>query len=190
MKRRTWRILIATACFGMMMPSTSHATGDFGPDTCVEGFVWREACGPSDHVCVTPDIRRQAQQDNAQANVRRQPGGGAFGPDTCRQGFVWREACGPQDHVCVPASTRLRAADDNLHAGQRRKPQSNPQQVVKVCQWRGTAPFCNGDCPEGWSKEWNASDDFHALKGNQAPGAGAFGQACVTGSKALCCRFQ
>jgi hypothetical protein len=65
----------------------------------------------------------------------------------------------------------------------------NPQLVVKVCQWRGTAPFCNGDCPAGWSKEWNASDDFHA-QNVPAPGAGNFGQSCVTGTKALCCRFQ
>jgi hypothetical protein len=187
MKRRTWRILIATACFGMMVPSTSHAIGDFGPDTCKEGFVWREACGPGDHVCVTPDIRRQAQQDNSQANGRRQPGGGAFGSDTCRQGFVWREACGPQDNVCVPVSTRTRAADDNRHARERQR-----RFVVKVCQWRGTAPFCNGDCPNGWSKECHASDDFHA-RGciiGQPLSPQAFGNSCATGAKAMCCRFQ
>jgi len=104
-----------------MMPTAAFAIGDFGPDTCAEGFVWREACGPNDHVCVTPDIRSQARQDNLEANNRRQPGGGAFGPDTCVQGFVWREACGPQDHVCVPVSTRAHAAEDNQHAGQRLK---------------------------------------------------------------------
>src|SRR5262249_11196512 len=104
-----------------LAPGSALAIGDFGPDTCAEGFVWREACGPNDHVCVTPDIRSQAHQDNALADSRRQPGGGAFGPDTCLSGFVWREACGPNDHVCVPLSTRARAADDNRHAQERLK---------------------------------------------------------------------
>jgi hypothetical protein len=185
MTRRTTLMLIGMTLLSLAFAASPQVAlaQSFGPDTCAQGFVWREACGPSDHVCVTPDIRRQAQQDNSQANGRRQPGGS----DTCRQGFVWREACGPQDHVCVPVSTRTRAADDNRHAVERRY---KPQLVVKVCQWRGTAPFCNGDCPGGWSREWNASDDFHALKGDQAPGAGNFGQACLTGSKALCCRYQ
>ena len=108
------------ACL-LLLPAPAFAVGDFGPDTCAEGFVWREACGPSDHVCVTPDIRSQAQEDNAQAAARRQPGGGDFGSDTCKQGFVWREACGPSDHVCVPPGTRSRAADDNRHAAARLK---------------------------------------------------------------------
>jgi LGFP repeat/PAN domain len=89
------------------------AVGDYGPETCKEGFVWREACGPDDHVCVVPARRTQAAADNAAAMSRRQPGGGAYGPDTCKQGFVWREACGPEDHVCVPAQTRTDAAQDN-----------------------------------------------------------------------------
>ncbi|QLP98085.1 MAG: hypothetical protein HZY79_12900 [Rhodoblastus sp.] len=32
----------------------ARAVGDFGPDTCLDGFVWREACGAGDHVCVAP----------------------------------------------------------------------------------------------------------------------------------------
>jgi hypothetical protein len=43
--------------------------GAFGPDTCLEGFVWREAV-PTDHVCVTPATRQQARDDNAQASAR------------------------------------------------------------------------------------------------------------------------
>jgi hypothetical protein len=97
------------------------AIGDFGPDTCMDGFVWREACGPSDHVCVLPQVRQQAHSDNSLASSRRQPGGGPFGPDTCKQGFVWREACGPGDHVCVTPDVRSQAAADNRAAGQRLK---------------------------------------------------------------------
>ena len=99
----------------------AFAVGDYGPETCQEGFVWREACGPNDHVCVTPQSRAQAAQDDALAASRREPNGGPYGPDTCRQGFVWREACGPQDHVCVPAATRTQAARDNAMAASRFK---------------------------------------------------------------------
>src|SRR4249920_338266 len=41
--------------------------GPFGPDTCRQGFVWREACGPQDHVCVPPAVRSSASRDNQQA---------------------------------------------------------------------------------------------------------------------------
>ena len=88
-----------------------------GPGTCAQGFVWREA-SPSDHVCVTPQVRQQTAADNRQAAARRQPGGGASGPDTCRQGFVWREAFA-NDHVCVTPQTRGRTAQDNRWAGVR-----------------------------------------------------------------------
>lgn len=91
---------------------------DYGADTCKPGFVWREAI-TNDHVCVTPNVRDQAQNDNAQAALRRQPGGGAYGPDTCQQGFVWREVT-PADHVCVSPQTRAGVASDNQHAGERR----------------------------------------------------------------------
>src|SRR5262249_33942765 len=95
-------------------------TGDLGPDTCIEGFVWREACGKSDHVCVTPNIRSAAQSDNAAAADRRS-GSGAFGPDTCKQGFVLREACGARDRVCVAPTTRSQIAYDNAHHMERLK---------------------------------------------------------------------
>jgi hypothetical protein len=87
--------------------------GDFGPDTCMEGFVWREACGPSDHVCVNPDIREQARVDNQDARNRVSPTDRSFGPDTCKPGSVWREACGKSDHVCVSLQTRGQATADN-----------------------------------------------------------------------------
>src|SRR5437667_1098630 len=100
------------------------ATGDFGPDTCLQseiscfsshicvftnqrqilGWVWREAYA-NDHVCVTVETRSQAATDNALAASRRDRNGGPFGPDTCIQGFVWREA-NPTDYVCVTPATR------------------------------------------------------------------------------------
>jgi len=90
----------------------------YGPDTCKQGFVWREA-RPGDHVCVTPATRSQTAEDNRLAASRRSPNGGPYGPDTCKQGYVWREAF-PGDRVCVPPQTRAQAAEDNRLAASRR----------------------------------------------------------------------
>jgi hypothetical protein len=40
-----------------------------GPDTCIDGFVWREA-SPTDHTCVAPASKDEARQDNALAQSR------------------------------------------------------------------------------------------------------------------------
>jgi hypothetical protein len=118
MKRGT----VSLICFAsLLLAGNAWSIGDFGPDTCMEGFVWREACGAGDHVCVPLQTREQALQDNAAAPGRVQPGGGPFGPDTCRPGFVWREACGPADHVCVSPQVRSQAAADNNVRGARLK---------------------------------------------------------------------
>lgn len=87
-------------------------------DACIEGYVWREAY-PGDRVCVTPETRAQAVEDNRRAVERRAPGGGAYGPDTCKPGFVWREAR-PDDHVCVTPEVRTQTARDNSLASSRR----------------------------------------------------------------------
>jgi hypothetical protein len=92
--------------------------GASDPDTCIQGYVWREAV-PGDHVCVTPATRAQATEDNQLADSRRSPTGGDFGPDTCLQGYVWREAV-PGDHVCVTPGTRAQATEDNQLADSRR----------------------------------------------------------------------
>lgn len=113
--RFTFLLMAATAA------SPAFAIGDFGPDTCIEGFVWREACGGGDRVCVAPAVRERARLDNREAGARVEPGGGPYGPDTCRAGYVWREACGPGDHVCVPVETRTEARRDNGEAGSRKK---------------------------------------------------------------------
>jgi hypothetical protein len=94
------------------------AGGDFGPNTCLTGFVWREAF-VGDVVCVTPDRRTQAAQDNAAATSRRAPSGGAFGPNTCLTPFVWREAS-VSDVVCVTSATRSTTRAENAAAASRR----------------------------------------------------------------------
>jgi hypothetical protein len=89
-------------------------------DSCKQGYVWREASA-NDRVCVTPEVRTQARNDNAAAASRREPNGGPYGPDTCKQGYVWREATA-NDRVCVMPQVRSQAADDNKRAGERRIP--------------------------------------------------------------------
>lgn len=90
----------------------------YGPDTCEQSYVWREA-NSSDHVCVPPERRARVLDDNALADERREPNGGDYGPDSCIQGYVWREA-DPSDHVCVIPEERSIAAEENSHASERR----------------------------------------------------------------------
>ncbi len=59
------------------VPAEAQVT-DYGPFTCIQGYVWREAV-PGDLVCVTPEIRSQAAYDNSQASVRKSPVGGLYG---------------------------------------------------------------------------------------------------------------
>lgn len=87
-------------------------------DSCVDGYVWREAVS-GDLVCVTPQTRAQAQQDNALAESRRSPDGGPYGAETCLDGYVWREAV-PGDLVCVTPETRAQTQEDNALAESRR----------------------------------------------------------------------
>jgi hypothetical protein len=99
-------------------PRTSPPPPRTSGDTCIQGYVWREAI-PGDHVCVTPQLRDQAALENQLADSRRSPSGGDYGRDTCLQGFVWREVV-PSDHVCVPPETRDQVWQDNRLAASRR----------------------------------------------------------------------
>ena len=90
----------------------------YGPDTCIRGFVWRDAA-PNDHICVRPEAREQARIDNSRAATRRNPNGGAYGPNTCLAGYVWRDAF-PGDVVCVAPETRAQTNRDNSQANERK----------------------------------------------------------------------
>jgi hypothetical protein len=89
-----------------------------GPDVCKDGYVWREAFR-GDRVCVSPETRIQAAQDNRLAYSRRSTSNDRPLPDTCVDGFVWREAS-ITDHVCVTPQTRAQTAADNANAASRR----------------------------------------------------------------------
>jgi hypothetical protein len=114
----TREILAVTALSVGLLAALAHAQPPARSDTCLQGFVWRDAF-PNDHVCVTLDTRERAARDNSQAAARREPGGGPYGVDTCRQGYVWRDA-GPNDRVCVTLETRAETAADNAQAAARR----------------------------------------------------------------------
>ena len=115
MQRLREALAIITLGYGLV--ATPAIAQPYGPETCRDGYVWRDAF-PGDHVCVTPETRTQAAQDNSQAHARRQAGG-AYGPDSCRPGYVWRDAR-PEDHVCVTPETRAAVAADNSEAAARR----------------------------------------------------------------------
>lgn len=106
--------------FGMSILVSVASAWDcsYGPDTCIKGYVWRDAT-TNDHVCVTPEVREQARIDNSYADQRRSPTGGAYGPNTCKPGYVWRDAF-PGDVVCVRPETRAQAAEDNKNAASRK----------------------------------------------------------------------
>jgi hypothetical protein len=81
-------------------------------DQCKQGYVWREAFA-GDHVCVTPQVRQQAADDN-----RRDASHDPRRSDVCLAGFVWREAS-PTDHVCVTPANRDQTRTDNAVAHDR-----------------------------------------------------------------------
>jgi hypothetical protein len=103
------------------------------PDDCSQatGYVWREAYGRDDHICVPPASRTQAVEDNAQAGRRRAPGS-----DACQPGFVWREADQSDkhrhDHVCVTPATKSQTIEDN---------KKHSIRLNQECLSRGQSPF-------------------------------------------------
>jgi hypothetical protein len=97
----------------------------YGPDTCKQGYVWREAQS-GDHVCVTPETRQTTWNENALAASRREPNGGAYGANTCKPGYVWREAFAA-DLICVAPDRRAQAKADNAWAAARRAGEPDPE---------------------------------------------------------------
>ncbi|MFJ2033986.1 hypothetical protein [Streptosporangium sp. NPDC087985] len=108
----------AIACLAVTVPTAVIATpaSAAGSDTCLQGYVWREARA-TDRVCVTPAIRTQTAQDNSVKASRWT--NGAYGPHTCVTGYVWREAF-TGDDVCVTPAIRAQVKLDNSKADERR----------------------------------------------------------------------
>lgn len=95
-----------------------------GPDTCINGYVPRNARG-GDSVCVTPATRDQVAAENADPDAHRDPRG-AYGPKSCAQGWVWRQAF-DGDTICVTPDIRTKTLADNA-AAQSREAANHPKQ--------------------------------------------------------------
>ena len=115
--RKLTALIIPAAIAALALPTAPAQAQDYGPNTCLNGFVWREAFA-GDVVCVPPSTRTRAKQDNAAAASRRDPSAG-YGPFGCQQGYVWREARA-SDLVCVTPNIRSQAKADNAAAASRR----------------------------------------------------------------------
>jgi hypothetical protein len=113
MNRSALFLLAAVSALSAPALGSTQALAQYGPDTCRQGFVWREAFA-GDHVCVRPWVRSQTAANNAAAPSRIYENG------RCVDGLVWRESY-PGDHVCVLPETRSRAARDNDRAPYRRE---------------------------------------------------------------------
>lgn len=98
----------------------------YGPDTCIQGYVWREA-RPGDTVCVTPDIRATVAQQNSTPGANKDPNAGS-GPQSCSQGYVWREAF-DGDTICVTPAFRQQMFDDNAAASSRKADNQQPNRT-------------------------------------------------------------
>lgn len=105
------------ASFGAAPAVQADPRLPYGPDTCLEGFVWRDAA-PGDRVCVKPVSRTRAAAENSMAPSRIDPLG-AYGPFTCINGFVWREAF-RGDVVCVVPARRDAVQVENAMGAARR----------------------------------------------------------------------
>lgn len=150
--KRTLLGLAAAAIMTTLMASPASAEGDYGPDTCLEGYVWRES-RPADHVCVTPAVRTQTALDNSVRASRWTSG--PYGPHTCVYGYVWREAF-PGDDVCVLPSVRNQARADNAQAANRK---------VSVRLWISRYTIPPRDNGDGTSTS-TSLDDIPRLKLN------------------------
>lgn len=78
---------------------------------CKSGFVWRDA-KDGDGICVTPEERTTAKQQNANGASRGTPTGG------CKSGFVWRDAW-DGDGTCVTPAERSAAKLQNAKSAGR-----------------------------------------------------------------------
>ncbi len=61
------------------------------------------------------------------------------------------------------------------------------QAVAQTCSWQGTAPLCSGECGTGESEQTRARTD-PGLIDNASGARISFGNDCLTGTKALCCK--
>jgi len=110
--------------------------GAYGPDTCKQGYVWRDATIPApstdptfnydgDRVCVDGAARAREKANNDHNPQHAAAATWTHGPNGCKVGWVWREA-DDWDWVCVTSETRQRTLDENSQAASHRNPTGGP----------------------------------------------------------------
>jgi len=108
---------------------------DLTPETCAEGFVWREAT-PADKVCVSP--RRRDAVARANASGTRAPGRGACPSGLSRREAVPRSSGELGDNLCVSSAERNLVMQENAEAYSRtfRAQASGPWSCKPGFVWR------------------------------------------------------
>ena len=95
---------LATVLTAAALAAPAAEALPYGPYTCQNGYVWREAFA-NDQVCVTPTDRSTVAQENAAGPYHTNPY--TAYPYSCRSGYVWRQAK-PTDYVLVVPASRDR----------------------------------------------------------------------------------
>jgi hypothetical protein len=145
----------------------------YGPDTCIDGFVWRNA-RDGDPVCVTPSTRDMVAQENADPGAHKDPNG-AYGPQSCAQGYVWRQAF-DGDTICVTPDIRSQTLADNAAAASRKAankpaPQASNDTVVLKATGGGTARSIDVYDPDAEPRQYDVALPFtHSRSGGAKSG--------------------
>lgn len=67
---------------------------------------------------------------------------------------------------------------------------ATPVHAAQICVWRGTAPLCAGECEQGETMATTRPESFDLFVPPGSKVVGLYGERCVTGSKALCCKEE
>lgn len=122
---------LATVLTAAVLAAPAAEALPYGPYTCQNGYVWREAFA-NDQVCVTSTDRSIVAQENA-AGPSHTNYGTSY-PYWCLSGYVWRQAK-PSDYVCVvPASRDRERSDDALAESRLVDPSQTPQGNLSVTE--------------------------------------------------------
>ena len=70
--RKFTALIIPAAIAALALPSAPAQAQDYGPNTCLNGFVWREAF-LGDVVCVPPSTRDPGQAGQRRRRVAPRP---------------------------------------------------------------------------------------------------------------------
>jgi hypothetical protein len=145
----------------------------YGPDTCIDGFVWRNA-RDGDPVCVTPSTRDMVAQENADPGAHKDPNG-AYGPQSCAQGYVWRQAF-DGDTICVTPDIRSQTLADNAAAASRKAankpaPQASNDTVALQVTGGGRASTIDVYDPQAQPRQYDVALPYtHSRPGGAKSG--------------------